>query len=289
MLARARATTVRRRHLLPLVAVLLVVLLVVLGARLASAQSPASKMGPYVGGLANPPTNVVPVDITPPGLQRQPLVPANFGGPPYSPVARLRFRALSNVIALDADAPIPIVQVLIETDAPDSQLAAVGAQVMGRVGPTVAASIPITALEDLASISSVRRIRAARLYRPTNDLARAANKGDIVGTDLGLDGSGVLVGIVDSGIDIFHADFRNADGTTRIVGLRDLIAGLTCDESDINELLTSGSPKAACLAVSADTNGHGTHVAGSAGGNGLATGPGSAPSGTYAGMAPART
>ena len=38
---------------------------------------------------------------------------------------------------------------------------------------------------------------------------------------LSLDGSGVLVGIVDSGIDIFHPDFRNEDGTTRIRELWD--------------------------------------------------------------------
>ena len=38
---------------------------------------------------------------------------------------------------------------------------------------------------------------------------------------LSLDGSGVLVGIVDSGIDVFHPDFRNEDGTTRIRELWD--------------------------------------------------------------------
>ena len=39
-----------------------------------------------------------------------------------------------------------------------------------------------------------------------------------------LTGEGVLIGIVDSGIDIFHPDFRNPDGTTRIAALWDQTA-----------------------------------------------------------------
>lgn len=38
---------------------------------------------------------------------------------------------------------------------------------------------------------------------------------------LNLTGRGVLVAVVDSGIDLFHYDFRNEDGTTRLAGLWD--------------------------------------------------------------------
>ena len=40
-----------------------------------------------------------------------------------------------------------------------------------------------------------------------------------------LSGRGVLVGIVDSGIDLAHPDFRNDDGTTRVVALWDQTLG----------------------------------------------------------------
>src|SRR5690606_20778165 len=38
----------------------------------------------------------------------------------------------------------------------------------------------------------------------------------------GLDGKGVVVGIIDTGIDARHPDFRNADGTTRIAWVLDM-------------------------------------------------------------------
>ena len=41
---------------------------------------------------------------------------------------------------------------------------------------------------------------------------------------LSLTGQGILVGIIDSGIDIYHPDFRKEDGTTRIVGIWDQTA-----------------------------------------------------------------
>lgn len=97
-----------------------------------------------------------------------------------------------------------------------------------------------------------------------------------------LTGQGVLVGIVDSGIDIFHPDFRNEDGSTRIVGLWDQTltpqeelgqtppegyqSGVYFSEEMLNEILQTkeNSP-------TQDRSGHGTHVAGIAVGNGRAS------------------
>jgi subtilisin family serine protease len=122
----------------------------------------------------------------------------------------------------------------------------------------------------------------------------------------GYDGKGVVVGVIDTGIDILHPDFRNADGTTRIKWLmqtgipssgkhQDLEekycapAGVKCailDEGQINDLIAkaamdkTGSPD---TGGTFDYTGHGTHVASIAAGNG---GP-SAGKAVYVGVAPA--
>lgn len=58
----------------------------------------------------------------------------------------------------------------------------------------------------------------------------------------GLSGAGTLVGIIDSGIDYAHQDFRNNDGTTRIALLWDqTIPDGVFTEEQINEALNAGS------------------------------------------------
>lgn len=97
-----------------------------------------------------------------------------------------------------------------------------------------------------------------------------------------LTGQGILVGIIDSGIDIFHPDFRNEDGSTRIAGLWDQTltpavgssqgppkgynTGVYFSREELNAILASGGK-----APTVDVSGHGTHVAGIAAGNGRAS------------------
>lgn len=96
----------------------------------------------------------------------------------------------------------------------------------------------------------------------------------------GLTGRGILVGIVDSGVDIYHADFRRTDGTTRIAALWDqtLISekapppkgyylGSFYDEKMINDILNN--PDRPAVVPGEDLSGHGTAVLGiAAGGTG---------------------
>ncbi|PKM94574.1 MAG: hypothetical protein CVU84_10950 [Firmicutes bacterium HGW-Firmicutes-1] len=91
-----------------------------------------------------------------------------------------------------------------------------------------------------------------------------------------LSGEGVLLGIIDSGIDYRHPDFINEDGTTRIVSILKINDALNLDNpsieytrEQINEALRQPTEtEALAIVPTIDVIGHGTHVAGIAGGNG---------------------
>lgn len=95
---------------------------------------------------------------------------------------------------------------------------------------------------------------------------------------LSLTGRGVLVGVIDSGIDYANPVFRNADGTTRIRNLWDqslsenppegYLIGTEYTSEQINEALRQPTMQEQRQIVpSQDTSGHGTAVAGVAAGN----------------------
>ena len=108
---------------------------------------------------------------------------------------------------------------------------------------------------------------------------------------LNLSGRGVLVACVDSGIDYRHMDFRNADGSTRLIALWDqtvegnppdgyfLGSEYTKEEIDENLMGAMELPMDR-LPLSTDLSGHGTAVMGIAAGNGRES------EGVYEGVAP---
>lgn len=84
----------------------------------------------------------------------------------------------------------------------------------------------------------------------------------------GLEGEGVLIGFIDSGIDYVNQSFRKENGDTRIDFIYDLDVGRKVYTSEeINAALKSPDPYS--LVPHMDRAGHGTHVAGiaCAGGN----------------------
>ena len=83
-------------------------------------------------------------------------------------------------------------------------------------------------------------------------------------------GQGILVGIVDTGIDYLHPAFRNKDKTTRIISIWDqthqdgvvpdgFTFGTEYSKVLLNNALLSADPK--ILAPTTDENGHGTAIA----------------------------
>ena len=125
-------------------------------------------------------------------------------------------------------------------------------------------------IEALASLPEVEFVEKPKSLYFQADVGRQASCIDAVQeTPYGLTGRGVLVGIVDSGIDLTNPDFRNEDGTTRVAALWDQ-ADREYTSEEINEFLNAegtGQP-AVRPPLSVDSSGHGTAVAGIAAGNG---------------------
>ena len=75
-------------------------------------------------------------------------------------------------------------------------------------------------------------------------------------------GKGVVFGIIDTGNDIVHPDFKDTLGNTRIYRIWDQVSGLYWDSTSINN--------STCTHTDYSYTDHGTHVAGIGAGNGLA-------------------
>jgi subtilisin family serine protease len=177
-----------------------------------------------------------------------------------------------------------------------ADLAAAGATVRAETGPILSLRVPVGALPEVARLEGIAWLKAARSYRLLNEVSTESNHlaADQAHADFGTRGAGAIVSVVDTGLDWANADFRNPDGTTRVLGIWDQTLpvdplvppppgfsfGQYFDADRIDAALASGDSLA-----TGDGHGHGTHVAGTAAGNGLATGNG-VPAGTFAGVAP---
>ncbi|PKK91510.1 MAG: hypothetical protein CVV64_07070 [Candidatus Wallbacteria bacterium HGW-Wallbacteria-1] len=189
------------------------------------------------------------------------------------------------------------VAVLIQSDGNNdtlvSKIRARGGIVHSTTGNILTARVPLSAMDELASYPEVTYVQGDHLLFPLLDLSKADTNVDDVqlGTDLprSYDGKGVLIGIVDTGIDFRHQDFIDENGKTKILYIWDTTDdggpapkeisepyGSEYTADDINDEI-DGSPTN--LVRERDTNGHGTHVAGMAASFGRAQG-------NYKGVAP---
>jgi subtilisin family serine protease len=157
-----------------------------------------------------------------------------------------------------------------------------GGDIGAVLGEYVSARVPIDAIEQIAASPDVIAVEAARALRMENDSGARAIGVDEVrtltdGRWSGAIGDGAIVGVYDTGLDFEHQDFIDADGETRVVGLWDqtqsgsppqgFTIGNYCSPPSIQTAIdTNGS--SGCR--QRDFHGHGTHVAGTAAGDGSA-------------------
>ena len=119
--------------------------------------------------------------------------------------------------------------------------------------------VPMSRVAELAASPAVTRISAPRELRPLMDLARPLVRVPEFRQQTQSSGRGVIVGVVDSGLDVSHPAFAG-----RVLSLWDQTVqgnGPGVNFARLGAVLTGTA-----MNTSLDTNGHGTHVTGIAAG-----------------------
>src|SRR5215211_2275262 len=123
----------------------------------------------------------------------------------------------------DKEAGRTRLQVLVHVVGDLSAVERAGFWTEWTAGPVAGGTVALADLERVARLDDVASIEAPRPVRLLIHDSVPAIRADVARQiPPGFNGRGVLVGVVDSGIDIFHGAFRKADNTTRIVSLLDL-------------------------------------------------------------------
>lgn len=197
--------------------------------------------------------------------------------------------AFESALGVEAGAGTPPrakVLVEVENAAAANALKAAGFVTRTQAGTVLSGEIPVASIDTLENLPGLIRAEVSRVLAPELDLALPEARVPAVhsGTP-GRRGSGVIIGIIDTGIDYQHPSFRHANGTTRILSIWDqrlrahpgesspsgFAYGVEYNQNDINTALASTTPLAKVRHVDIpDSQGtfHGTHVAGIAAGNG---------------------
>ena len=150
-----------------------------------------------------------------------------------------------------------------------SALEALGVKVQCKFEKGIITSeIPVDKLSEVAVLDDVSRISVARVLKPATNLSRkCTNVDDILtqsvdairaGIDNKYDGKGVLLGVIDRGIDFQHIAFKDKDGISRIVG------GYIWDGNNQHDYSVNHISEAETDNTNED---HGTHTASTAGGS----------------------
>ncbi len=162
--------------------------------------------------------------------QAEPSAASPTSRPRRQPGGKVRPKQRRLIASPDTVGDVAYVPCFIHLkDAADlSAVSALGVDVEESFGGLdfVTARVPVGQLEALAALDNVTRIKVARRAQPQTDVARqATNAADLLtvspdalacGVTGKYDGSGVILGIIDTGIDFRHTAFKDKNGNSRI-------------------------------------------------------------------------
>ncbi|SFM94328.1 S8 family serine peptidase, partial [Methanolobus profundi] len=162
-------------------------------------------------------------------------------------------------IASGSEDILDIIVLIFDEEGSDkvtTDIIGIGGTIIGRSERMFRVQILATKIDEIVSIDEVCWVENYKQLTTSNDVASDIVNVNTVHNTSGLNGSGQIIAICDTGLDTGNKDTVHLDIRGRIDSIIDLGYGAQ------------------------DTNGHGTHVTGSALGNGAMS------DGQYAGMAP---
>ena len=176
----------------------------------------------------------------------------------------------------------------ITVDSPQAieQLQAMGVKVQCRFQTMVTASMPMDRVAQVCRVAGVRQVSVAQVAEVCNDAAlldaQVVPVAQGSGFKMPYDGTDVIVGVIDTGVDFNHINFSDAMGRSRVVA-----AYLPQDSTGVSPIIQGDTlpgshyttPEQIALLTTDDpTMSHGTHTTGTAAGSclngfqGVATG-----------------
>lgn len=186
------------------------------------------------------------------------------------------------------------IPVIIVGDSLKQQLETIGISADTFSGNTATARVVLSKVPQILALKAIESVNLARTLEPQIDISAPEVGANLCWNESsppfappypGLTGRNVVIGVVDTGIDLTHEDFKNSNGETRIKFLWDQTVSGSSPSGFNYGTEWSQAQINAGASTEIDAVGHGTAIAGVAAGNGRATGN-NKPNYRYVGIAP---